>query len=642
METPRAALMLADMLAEGAGAAVPPAARAAALSELAGAGGGREADIAWLWVAARVVGRAGDCAGTGAEEAAEALRGLLTRALAGAVEERRRSTEGADAEDASDAGAQFAALEMSTAQSAPWLATAVEASGALVLLAERVQARGGGVLGESVQASLAAAAAQLLQEFPHSAPVVLLLDRIAALCGVGADAAGSTSEGNGKGKGKGKGKRQGGGAEADALSFGAVIRRLAPNLLTSDPELRAATLQLLTTLAPPDAAVDGVATGDFAGGLDPSAAVGGVRGVLALMTATETAPMDAIHGKERGQRLVQLRAVIEYGRLPSALLPVAAPFLIGQLRCRFTMPWPAVRDCLVALCKAHPAHAWDTMTEHLRLAATVGAYTKLDTKLEPGDGTGTEDAAGEEEEEEEEEEAAAAEREEARREKKEERRKEGKRKAPRAPKVEQVTVRTLDPDAWARGRMRADARAREFAGTPRVELLVQLLGVFAASPKHVQNHSRSFVQLFLRFLAEQYDPLFAEDQEALERGEAAALGLRGGGAGRTGGVEGIGRTEATRALCGYLEVFAGMSSAEPLAHADVLRGVFVALLAKTHNAVQLQALRALLVWRSPALLPYQPHLENLIDDEKYRRPPPPLPSESGRPRLRRAARVTRR
>ena len=66
--------------------------------------------IAWLWVAARVVGRAGDCAGTGAEEAAEALRGLLTRALAGAVEERRRSTEGADAEDASDAGAQFAAL----------------------------------------------------------------------------------------------------------------------------------------------------------------------------------------------------------------------------------------------------------------------------------------------------------------------------------------------------------------------------------------------------------------------------------------------------------------------------------------------------------------------------------------------------
>jgi len=39
-----------------------------------------------------------------------------------------------------------------------------------------------------------------------------------------------------------------------------------------------------------------------------------------------------------------------------------------------------------------------------------------------------------------------------------------------------------------------------------VALLVELLGTFAASPKYIQNHSKDFVALFLRFLAFQYDP----------------------------------------------------------------------------------------------------------------------------------------
>ena len=69
-----------------------------------------------------------------------------------------------------------------------------------------------------------------------------------------------------------------------------------------------------------------------------------------------------------------------------------------------------------------------------------------------------------------------------------------------------MAVKTLDPDAWAVSRLESDALSREFSGTPRVALLVELLGTFAASPKYIQNHSKDFVALFLRFLAFQYDP----------------------------------------------------------------------------------------------------------------------------------------
>jgi hypothetical protein len=45
----------------------------------------------------------------------------------------------------------------------------------------------------------------------------------------------------------------------------------------------------------------------------------------------------------------------------------------------------------------------------------------------------------------------------------------------------------------------------------------------------------------------------------------------------------MGRTDATRVLAGFLDVFANMTSGAPLYQAEVLRRVFTALLAKTHK-----------------------------------------------------------
>ena len=71
-------------------------------------------------------------------------------------------------------------------------------------------------------------------------------------------------------------------------------------------------------------------------------------------------------------------------------------------------------------------------------------------------------------------------------------------------------------------------------------------------------------------------------------------------------------------LSGFLEVFANMTSGVPLFQAEVLRRVFTALLAKTHNQVQLLSLKSLYLWKPEDMMPYKTHLENLIDDEKYR------------------------
>ena len=80
----------------------------------------------------------------------------------------------------------------------------------------------------------------------------------------------------------------------------------------------------------------------------------------------------------------------------------------------------------------------------------------------------------------------------------------------------------------------------------------------------------------------------------------------------------MGRTDATRVLAAFLQVFASMSSSEPLFQSAILKKVFYGLLVKPHNQVQLLSLRCLYLWKPLDVLPYKDHLENLIDDEKYR------------------------
>ena len=220
-----------------------------------------------------------------------------------------------------------------------------------------------------------------------------------------------------------------------------------------------------------------------------------------------------------------------------------------------------------------------------------------------------------------------------------------------APRSVQVDLRVVPASQRLRELAVSRAGARSFSGTPQLDVLVQLLTAAAADAKYLQNHSKAVVEQFMLFLARQYDPLFSEDQEALEDDDLALLGYAperalktshatlkaagkksgyvdvsalaklpdggeegGGGSIGSRGSRGavlqvvreledeqalvrMGRTDATRVLLGFLEIFAGMTSAEPLVHREVLRKVFTALLVKTHNQVQLLALCCLCLTR---------------------------------------------
>ena len=146
-------------------------------------------------------------------------------------------------------------------------------------------------------------------------------------------------------------------------------------------------------------------------------------------------------------------------------------------------------------------------------------------------------------------------------------------------------------------------QAHSFSGTPQIDVLVQLLVTAAGDAKYLQNHSKYLVQLFLHFLALQYDPLFTEDQETLEPEDLEQLGYGGrashkvsyqelkaagkksryetcedaavagavvgaeasadGSYASGGAVAKMGRTDATRVLAGFLDVFADMTSGAP-------------------------------------------------------------------------------
>ena len=82
------------------------------------------------------------------------------------------------------------------------------------------------------------------------------------------------------------------------------------------------------------------------------------RAVVEVMLAVEEAPMDATHGKARILKLEQLHTAVETRKVPEALLGAVFAFYVGQLRCRFTLPWKAVRKGLSAMAQHSPRHLW--------------------------------------------------------------------------------------------------------------------------------------------------------------------------------------------------------------------------------------------------------------------------------------------
>ena len=296
---------------------------------------------------------------------------------------------------------------------------------------------------------------QILGRMPHSATVVEFLLEFLEL------------EGSGSGGGAVGGTRL-----SESLTFAVAVKQMEANLLTADEQLRRATLRLWLHLLAP--AADAGAAGGGERGYD---LFGGDsdRAVVEVMLAVEEAPMDATHGKARILKLEQLHTAVETRKVPEALLGAVFAFYVGQLRCRFTLPWKAVRKGLSAMAQHSPRHLWPGLLAHISIAAGSRNFSSLrpdDAQKEDGNVGGEElGGAG----------PAAAEDEGAGVEEVQgmvkKRRGKGEKKVAGVPKAVRVCVGRTPPGQRMRCRLEMAARSREFSGTPQLDVLVQLLQV---------------------------------------------------------------------------------------------------------------------------------------------------------------------
>jgi len=428
---------------------------------------------------------------------------------------------------------------------------------------------------------------------------------------------------------------------SQSISFDMAYTNLRMNLLTADEKLRIATLRLWLHLLPEIEHDIEEGAGYDLFGVDPQ------RATFEVMLGVEEAPMDAVNGKTRILRLQQLQTAVESNKIPLHLRSCLLAFYVGQLRCRFTLPWKQVREGLQTMAQHMPEHMWPGLLAHLHISAGSVNFSALSPHPLPVLEFVTVEGW--------EEEGGGDEAEEVVEGKSKERKGKAAKKVAKVPTAVVMDLRLVSPLQRLHERLITTVKAHHFSGTPQLDVKVQLLTTAASDAKYLQNHSKYFVEQFLNFLALQYDPLFTEDQEALEPEDVTALGLssrathadalsleehialkaagkksrfevlpegahvRGAAQGDvTMGVVKMGRSDATRVLTGFLEVFSNMSSAQPLYQNEILRRVFHALLVKTNNQVQLLSLRGLYLWKPLDLMPYKQQLENLIDDEKYR------------------------
>jgi ferredoxin len=184
---------------------------------------------------------------------------------------------------------------------------------------------------------------------------------------------------------------------AQAITFEMAYEKMRMNLITSDAALRTATLRVWLHLLPKIEH-----TRDASAGYDLFA-VNPERVLFEVMLGVEEAPMDAINGKSRLLKLQQLQTAIECNKIPERLKSSLFPFFVGQLRCRFTLPWKQLRECLVAMTKHMPQHIWQGLLAHISISAGQTNFSTLKLREVAPEPAGDLQQEGEEEEEEDEE-----------------------------------------------------------------------------------------------------------------------------------------------------------------------------------------------------------------------------------------------
>lgn len=148
-----------------------------------------------------------------------------------------------------------------------------------------------------------------------------------------------------------------------------------------------------------------------------------------------------------------------------------------------------------------------------------------------------------------------------------------------------------------------------------------LLGTLKRCPDLILRKSKHVVPMFLRFLRQEYYVLYKDDPDIRELDlslpEAEEQIMEGLLPKWDGTPAFTGKLMRTK-LIGYLDVFASVGAARSLYRHHVLQEIFKALLSKPDVGIAKLALKCLMGYKLPYLVPHHESLQTMLDDSKLR------------------------
>ncbi|KAI8575447.1 hypothetical protein K450DRAFT_261769 [Umbelopsis ramanniana AG] len=143
-----------------------------------------------------------------------------------------------------------------------------------------------------------------------------------------------------------------------------------------------------------------------------------------------------------------------------------------------------------------------------------------------------------------------------------------------------------------------------------------ILKTFAKIPTVTEQHNKTIIPVFLKFLETEYYTAFEGDfDEEQEESKAARMDVDW-----SQDVEVLERSARTskQKMIQWLQIFASFKSSKSMYKSDELRDVFLRLLTKGDPKLQAASLKCLYTWKSPAISPYADNLNNLVDETRFR------------------------
>ncbi|WWC87549.1 uncharacterized protein L201_002439 [Kwoniella dendrophila CBS 6074] len=348
-----------------------------------------------------------------------------------------------------------------------------------------------------------------------------------------------------------------------------MIELFYPNLFSADSELRLASVRMLASISSsssPSGAEDHVPS--------PS-------GLWPLCAGVESSEMTLKNVRDRTTSIARLsRAVLS---VPSSaleewrlLLKGVITYLVAQLKVNFRPIYAETITALSSIAERHGEMIWETVWEELEKTNSAEGATMVDLGVvRPSWASADHDEGDSRRVEREEDEAEF-----------------------HCPNLEKS--RNMLNRVWSQASHEDKLDQQEISSQishDRLDVLnyeTQLLGTLAAVPSIAEKHSRSIIPVFFG-LAKQAEDIGEEPK-------STHLSTK----------QRQGRTAS------YLELLAKFVNPKAAYRSDELHTLYLDILAKGEPKLQGLALKCLMTYKSPKILPYQDSLIALLEDSKFR------------------------